>query len=188
LPLFVWIYSRHTYFIAHYVTSMTPVLIVMVLVGWDALAGLAGRVGATAVRLAGGLAIAAVSLAALPQVNGRYESEEWDVAPVMRLIDERIADEVRPPAVVLFRAKPGEVLFHIEPTYNVDVAWPDDGPIVRAHDLGTERDRQLFSYYAALSRRRGEADRTVYVYDLSKEGLGKGPVRLGTAGELAAGK
>lgn len=188
LPLFVWVYARHTYFISHYVTSITPAMIVMVLVGWDALAGLWGRVGATAVRLAGGMAIAAVSVATLPQVSGHYESEDWDVAPVLRLIDDRIADEVRPPAVVLFRAGAEDFNLNIEPTYNVDVAWPDDAPIVRAHDLGPERDRQLYAYYAALARRRGEADRTVYLYDLSKEGLGKGPTRLGTAGELAAGK
>jgi hypothetical protein len=51
-----------------------------------------------------------------------------------------------------------------EPVYNTDVAWPDDAPLIRAHDLG-ERNVELFRYYAQrdptrrvyrFSRRTGE--------------------------------
>jgi hypothetical protein len=68
---------------------------------------------------------------------------------------------------------------HAEPVYNVDVAWPDDARVIRAHDLGPERDRALFAYYARVS-----PDRAVYVYDRAK---GFGPdalTYLGTAKEL----
>jgi hypothetical protein len=188
LPLFVYVHARHTYFIMHYVTSVAPALILLVLAGSDSIAGLWGRTGATAVRVAGGAAIAALAVAALPQVRGDYESDEWDVAPLFRMIDDRIENGVRPPAVVLFHAEPGRVNFHIEPTYNVDVAWPDDAPVVRAHDLGPERNRQLYAYYSALSRRRGEPERGVYLYDLSLGTMGLPPKYLGTAAELAAGK
>jgi hypothetical protein len=189
LPLFVWIYSRHTYFIVHYVTSATPALIVMALVGWDALAGLGGRAWGTAVRVGGGLAIGAVAVAALPQLSGDYSADEWgQVAPVFRLIDEQIADGVRPPAVVLFHEDPGKFNANIEPAYNTDVAWPDDAAVIRAHDLGAGRNRELYAYYAELSRRRGEPQRGIYVYNLDPERMGEGPKYLGTAAELAAGK
>jgi hypothetical protein len=188
LPLFLVVYSRYTYVVAHYVTSVTPALIVMVLVGWDAVAALWGRTGATVVRIAGGAMLATLALAALPQVWREAPADEWDIAPVLRLVDERIGETVRPPAVVLFRAEPGAVSFHIEPTYNTDVAWPDDAAIVRAHDLGPERNRRLFAYYAARARQRGMTDRAVYLYDLSPATLNQPPKYLGTAGELAAGK
>jgi 4-amino-4-deoxy-L-arabinose transferase-like glycosyltransferase len=43
-----------------------------------------------------------------------------------------------------------------EPVYNTDVAWPDDAPVIRAHDLGP-RNIELFRYYAARA-----PDRRVY--------------------------
>ncbi len=36
---------------------------------------------------------------------------------------------------------------HEEPVYNIDAAWPDDAPIVRAQDL-RERNPEIFRYYA----------------------------------------
>ena len=36
-----------------------------------------------------------------------------------------------------------------EPVYNWDARdWPDDAPIIRAHDLGPQRNGELFRYYA----------------------------------------
>ena len=34
-----------------------------------------------------------------------------------------------------------------EPVYNTASAWPDDAPVVFAHDLGA-RNREIFAYYA----------------------------------------
>ena len=51
------------------------------------------------------------------------------------------------PAVVLFRYAPGKDNPHIEPVYNTDVAWPDDAPVIRAHDLGPRRNIEIFRYY-----------------------------------------
>ena len=33
------------------------------------------------------------------------------------------------------------------------------------HDLGPERNRRLFAYYAQQARQRGTSDRAVYLYD-----------------------
>ena len=64
-----------------------------------------------------------------------------------------------------------------EPVYNVDVAWPDRASMIRAHDLGPERDGELFRYYAAVSpnrlvyrfdRRTGQVQELGRVGDLGK--------------------
>jgi hypothetical protein len=66
---------------------------------------------------------------------------------------------VKPPAIVLFHYdSPGN--FHDEPVYNIDVAWPDDAPIIRAQDLGPARNQELFAYYA-----QRQPARTVYRFD-----------------------
>jgi hypothetical protein len=111
-------------------------------------------------------------------------SDESFVSPVLRYINEILPyrDDVARPAVVLFTYRPGGNYFE-EPVYNTDVIWPDDAPIIRAHDLGP-RNREIFAYYA-----RTQPDRTFYRFDLALAHQGKEPLtRLGTARELAAGR
>jgi hypothetical protein len=62
-----------------------------------------------------------------------------------------------------------------EQTYNVDAAWFDDEPIIRAHDLG-DRDTELLNYYAAR-----QPARTVYLFDQKTMMLSE----LGNVKELA---
>ena len=79
-------------------------------------------------------------------------------ATELRTIDTRLASEVQPPAVVLFRFPPNGPPA-IEPVYNLTTPWPDDSPIIRAHDLG-DRNIEIFNYYAKL-----QPDRRFYLYD-----------------------
>jgi len=53
---------------------------------------------------------------------------------------------------------------------------PDDAPIIRAHDLGLDRNRALFDYYA-----QRQPQRTVYLYDRARRSL----VELGNVSDLA---
>jgi hypothetical protein len=96
----------------------------------------------------------------------------------MQFDAERLPALVQPPAVVLFRfgprANPQE-----EPVYNSGVAWPDDAPVIRAHDLGPERDAELARYFAAR-----EPERRFYLVDRETLELRL----LGTAAALAASK
>jgi hypothetical protein len=88
---------------------------------------------------------------------------------------------VRTPAVVLFTYQPGSPIPE-EPVYNTDVAWPDNAPIIRAHDLGPARNPEIFAYYA-----KTQPDRTFYIFDWSKVQSAEGPLKLlGTARELTA--
>ena len=93
--------------------------------------------------------------------------------PLLDGVQELLAD-VHEPAVVLFRFSPNSYV-HEEPVYNWDVAWPDDAPIVRAHDLGA-KDGEILAYYA-----KRQPQRAFYLFDRADEKL----TRLGTAAEAA---
>jgi hypothetical protein len=114
-------------------------------------------------------------------LQGNKTPDDWAFAPILRLIDERLSDLGRKPAVVLFRFDVENGNPHIEPVYNADVAWPDDAPVIRAHDLGPARNRELFEYYA-----RRQPQRAIYLFDLSSATIQEPPVYLGTAAELAS--
>jgi hypothetical protein len=177
LPMFVLVYSSYTFFLPHYAVAMAPAVIVNVLAGRRVLAGAWPRYsdGVGFVLAAG---IGALAVSALPEVN-RVRRDQWFDAPLLRQVDRDLEKIGRRPAVVLFKYDP-ERLVHEEPVYNVS-ATPDAGPVVRAHDLGDERNRRLFEYYAARS-----PGMAVYRYDEAKAAEGTGLTYLGTAGELAA--
>ena len=88
---------------------------------------------------------------------------------------KELPKHVQVPALVLFRFHPGDNT-NEEPVYNVDVMNPDDAPIIRAHDLGVQRDQELFDYYAAR-----QPERTVYLFDRAARKM----VRLGNITELS---
>ncbi|HZL38437.1 MAG TPA: hypothetical protein VFC78_24195, partial [Tepidisphaeraceae bacterium] len=69
---------------------------------------------------------------------------------------------VHKPALVMCRIGEYERVYE-EPVYNWDVTWPDDAPIIRAHDLGAARNRALYQYYA-----KRQPERWVYLFDREK--------------------
>jgi 4-amino-4-deoxy-L-arabinose transferase-like glycosyltransferase len=180
LLLFLILYARHTFFLLHYAIVVAPAIVLLVLLGWratvEALPPAARRMGI----VIGGLALAALTITAYPQFQAHPSSDEWAFAPILRLIDDRLSDLSRKPAIVLFHFDNENGNPHIEPVYNTSVAWPDDATVIRAHDLGAKRNQQLYQYYA-----RQKVDRAVYLFDLSAAQLREPPRYLGTARELA---
>ncbi len=75
---------------------------------------------------------------------------------------------------MLVRYQPGDNT-HDEPVYNAGVAWPDDAPVIVAHDLGP-RNIELLAYYE-----RTNPGRNYYLFDRATLQL-QGP---GTASDLA---
>ena len=67
--------------------------------------------------------------------------------PAVTFAEKIMPRLIKPPAIVMFHYAPGGN-FHDEPVYNTDVVNPDDAPIIRAQDLGPQRNRQLYDYYA----------------------------------------
>ena len=59
--------------------------------------------------------------------------------------------------------------------FNLDAAWPDDAPVIKALDLG-DRDGEIIAYYARL-----QPDREFFLYDFADDSL----TRLGNAQVLA---
>ncbi len=172
LALFFGLYLLYTFFLGHYCLTAMPGLIFLCLLGlWRVLA-----VWRQQRRIAVPIAVLAVLVlcaAAIPQLNDYTSDPPESNSGIARVATSLTM--VRQPAVVLFRFDPRAEL-HGEPVYNYDVAWPDDAPIIRAHDLGA-RNVEIFRYYANL-----QPERNFYLYDERTELLRP----LGTARELAA--
>ena len=107
-------------------------------------------------------------------------SDETFPAPTLRLLHDALPNLDHRPAVVLFhytrRDDNPQLWINREPVYNTDTAWPDDAPVIRAHDLGPVRDREIFEYFAAR-----EPERYFYTFDIA---TGQSE-ELGTAADLA---
>jgi hypothetical protein len=171
LPMFVALYAVFTFLLPHYVVVVAPAVFFLVLLGRQAIASAWPRVDAFSA-----LAVAALAVPFFPELNSRVVDDPFDM-PTMVYSHLSLPQLVKPPAIVLFRYRGGGNV-NEEPVYNESVAWPDDAPIIRAHELGPGRDRELFQYYAAR-----QPARRVYVFDRRTAELRD----LGTVAELAAG-
>lgn len=174
LPLFVAGYDTYPIFLAHYMTFALP--------GWVLLFSLAPVAVARAfpersrlvVLCGSALVICGMAVgASIEKVSGERPNY------VVQLLQEtnRIIAPVQAPAILLFTPPRSGMDVHLEHVYNDDVAWPDDAPIIRAHDRGEENIR-LYQYYA-----EHQPDRTVWRFDRTTGAL----TRLGNVRELASG-
>jgi hypothetical protein len=184
-PTFLVVYARHTVFLTHYAIVVAPALILMAILGFETLVTVVPdafmRASSSAKTMTRWLAVpglAALVLATYPQFQSSPPNEGWAFGPILRLIDDHLANLGKKPAVVLFHFDAERGNPHIEPVYNTDVAWPDDAPVIRAHDLGPQQNRRLFAYYA-----RQKPDRAIYLFNLANPK--EPPQYLGTAQELA---
>ena len=178
-PVFLALYTFNPHFLGHYVLPLVPALACWVVAGAAALADLRKPHAPSGTAPAGPkawltIAIAAACIAQLPELNPRINDDGYRT-PLLVDVEAKLA-AIEPPAVVLFRFHPGGNV-HEEPVYNSNVAWPDDAPVVRAHDLGP-RNAEIFRYYASHG-----PPRTFYLFDRADGTL----VRLGPAGQAAAG-
>jgi 4-amino-4-deoxy-L-arabinose transferase-like glycosyltransferase len=161
LVLWLAFYAVFSYVLPVYVVVIAPVILLCVLLGKEAAERLVAsepyRRAATVFLT---LAVGVLTVAALPEVDHEVIDDGFP-APTMWFSYVELPKIVPPGerALVLFRYQTGEN-YHEEPVYNVDVVNIDDARIVRAHDLGLDRDRELFDYYA-----RRQPDRLVYLFD-----------------------
>jgi hypothetical protein len=184
LPLFVALYMLNPSFLEHYALVAVPAVLVCVLLGEQA-------VEVAWPRLAGMIAPAFVAgllslcVCTLPEFNTLWGapyavSDETFPSPLLRKLHEMDSVSEGPSAVVLFhytkRPENPFAWINREPVYNTSVAWPDDALVVRAHDLGPIKNREIIDYYARL-----QPDRVFYRMDLAT-GLFE---EMGTARELA---
>jgi hypothetical protein len=159
-------------FLKHYALVAVAGYLLLIVSAGEALRR---RWGAT-VGAAFALGVAVLAVGSLPEVRG--QKDRFFEPRSLTHVNQTLANLPYTPAVVLFRYESSEFpLYHQEPVYNVDTAWPDDAEVVRAHDLGNEKNRQIIQYYAGK-----EPARYVYRYDRRTGEL----TQLGWAKELAA--
>jgi hypothetical protein len=187
LPLFFLLYTPYPLFKSHYPIVAAPAAIVGVLLGLKAMTLTLPRARAgvwtAAVIFVGGLmvtpAIDHISMVSALTFHASAGNRILDAA------DGITADltDKNEPALILFRRDP-TLSVACEPVYNTATPWPDDAPVIRAHDRGAD-NWQIFQYYA-----KRNPDRRAYLFDESKAqqpaaGIGDALSYLGTVGELA---
>jgi len=173
IPLYLLMYALNPFFLLHYAVPLTAAAAVCAVLGARAIE--MGLNSPSHRRFAGTFlttALLLLAIGSLPQVNARITDEPYRT-PLLDYTQAALA-QIQPPAVVLFRFSPGSNV-HEEPVYNMDVTWPDNAPIVRAHDLGA-RDGQLLRYYALR-----QPDRTFWLFDRRTGNV----VELGNAAQAA---
>jgi Dolichyl-phosphate-mannose-protein mannosyltransferase len=178
LAAFALGYAIYLFFLSHYVLTILPSMICLILMGWDAIQ----RAWPGGKRL--GTFLAVFMLCAAGGAMGKtiiLWQAASDSGPDQRPANDLLAKLPMTPAVVLFRFDPRAESFHDDPVYNDGVAFPDDATVVRARDLGPERNRAIVHYYA-----KHQPDRVFYIYDPDARAAGENPISppLGQAGEL----
>lgn len=178
-PLFVIGYAFYAFFLQPYALMIAPAIALCVALSADALGAAWPRAASVTLTFVV-LAIVSLSIAQLPELNRTTRDQEW--GNPLRTFNQAVTQLERggPPSIVLIDGSHPNAP-NLMATYNIDVAWPDDARVIRANDLGPQRNIELFRYYASRSPRR-----TVYRYDLHANELH----RIGWADELlpAAGQ
>ena len=176
-PLFIAGYMFYPLFLNHYCVTVMPGMIFCMLLGIVAI-GNAWPKHRALITTTLSLIVLGLAVTSLPEFHmHEYDDSTW---PVTTFNYDTLPAQVQTPALVLYRYWTQEDVgternFNDEPVYNLDVAWPDDAPIIRANDLGP-RDAQIIEYYGRI-----QPERNVYI-------VARGELKLhllGRAGELA---
>src|SRR5688572_9787868 len=156
LPAFLLLYALHPFLLPHYPPIVSPAIVLGVLLGKDVLEKRWPRWRETATVFLT-VAIAGFALTATAEVS-RFPDEQIPTFAITK-INRELDNAVQKPAVVLFRFRPNNII-HQEPVFNFQSAWPDDATVIRAHDLGPEKNLELLKHYA-----QRQPERHVYFYD-----------------------
>jgi hypothetical protein len=155
VPAFITLYAFYTVFLEHYAIILMPAVAMVCLLSVGAIGQALPRALRPSASAALTVLIAVACLTSFWEINrmiappGKQVDDEPIRSAMLRDFNQKIpyASDLQKPAVFLFRYHKGDNFFE-EPVYNTDVAWPDDAEIIRAHDLGPQRDRQIVEYYA----------------------------------------
>lgn len=158
LPLFLLLYVGYTFFLEHYILVVVPAIALLAALSVDRLAAAWPGQGPRLLT-AGFMATIAFCLTGTYELNHQVSDEPFH-STLLRGLHEL----AEPNSIILFTYNPTQMppaSITQEPVYNTDVPWPDDAPMIRAHDLGP-RNVELFRYYA-----QRQPTRVVHVFDLA---------------------
>jgi hypothetical protein len=148
--------ALYVFQLSHYAAVIAPTLALLAVCGVDALRQSWPKFSAS-ITVFFTLAIVILCVTETAELN-RYVKDEWIDPSQLIVADDVVRNLSYKPAVVLFKYDPS-LSSEIEPVYNIDVPWPDEAQVIRAHDLGA-RDVELFEYYA-----KNQPERAIYRYD-----------------------
>jgi hypothetical protein len=170
--LFVLLYMTFIFFASHYLIVIIPTCLFLALLGARQLERLvAGRLRDYLTCFLT-LVFFTTAIFCLPEVSGLRDDPKVSVP--MQVFNRQLR-RIERPAVVFFHSRPDNPnAWKQDQAYNIDAAWPDDSPIVRAQDLGA-RDIELVRYYA-----QRQPARIYYRFQQESRQL----TRLGTATQL----
>lgn len=153
VPLFLLLYAFNPFFLVHYPVPLIPVIAFTAVLAVHVLSRAGSSAGPdphTSTFLT--LIVLALCASSLPELRRDVRDGTIPAMPLTALVHRQLAAQVQSPAVVLFRFRPTDNPVE-EPAYTDDVAWPDDAPVIRAHDLGP-RNIEIARYYAHLQPER----------------------------------
>lgn len=162
IPFFLLVYYFNTFFLEHYALIIAPAVLLLAVLGIRRTAAAWPRHG-LAIRSSLSAGLLAVSVLLLPEFNrfwpDRHQSgDETMTSSIMRMAKVELPPALDKPAIVLFAYRFGDSIVE-EPVYNSETSWPDDAPVIYAHDLGN-RNQELYRYYAER-----QPERQVYRFD-----------------------
>lgn len=187
IPLLLVFYLPNLFFLNHYAVAVAPAGALLAVLGMHVVGRTFPRGEGVGGRQSAEVLIAPLLLAAgvagLPQVNRNILELPITWAKDGVYANTRMAQDVQQPAAVLFRYRapdqpfdPAIDVYHDEPVYTFDVERPEDSPVARFQDLGAERNRALYKFFADR-----EPNRHFYLFDRHYDRM----IPLGTARELS---
>ena len=172
-PTFLLLYLPNPFFLVHYTIPLVPVTAFLLALSVQQLSR-----GDARTRAYLSMIVIAVCLSMTPELRPDIRDGCVPPMPLTALLHRQLEETVGPGSVVLVRYRAGDNPVE-DPVYNDDVVYPDDAPVIRAHDLGP-RNVEIARYYA-----QHQSWRRFYLLD-RKENAGRTSLLLhplGTAGE-----
>jgi hypothetical protein len=173
LPMYMLGYAFFAFLLPHYCVVPSPAIAFIAVMGVDALRRIFPSLRAS-IETFFVLGLIVLPVASCNEFTGRLD--DHFATTTMRAVTIDMPKVVHAPAVVLFHYNDRDD-YNQEPVYNLDTVNIDDEPIIRAHDLGPQRNPELFDYYA-----KHQPDRMFYLFDRATSQI----TPMGTARELAA--
>jgi hypothetical protein len=169
---FILLYIGYTFFLEHYAVVIAPAVVLAIVMAMGAIGRWHPRARSAVLGI-----VLAFACTSLWELNHSVNDEPFRSTWLRQLHDSTEKD-----AIVLFTfdVNPADPrlleIISQEPVYNSDVLWPDDAPLIRAHDLG-DRNIELFRYFAShapdrmiyrFSRKTGDVQPLGRAIDLAK--------------------
>ena len=150
-------YSFYAFDYAHYYVTVLPSIPVLIFAGFESITRVFPRAGEL-VKCFRVIIPSTIAVMVLPQFKADVIDQFVDsgIEDVVRQFEAKVPDD----RSILMVRWGAQSVPEWEVVYNIHDSWPDDARVIRAQDLGADRNIELYRYYA-----QRQPDRVVYLYD-----------------------